>query len=327
MNVSIIRLRTIATLAVIMIHVSAIFLYQPINKAWLIGGGFDSVSRFCVPLFLMISGALLLGKSEPAKVFVKKRMSKILIPFVAWGIFYYAFDRKFSLSSMSVDEMSLSFLKGENHFHLWYLYLIIPIYLIIPLLQRVVSQLSTKILLYYICLSFVVTGIDKTAMVFFDIDVPLYEAGFSVYLSYVVLGYLMIKRNLFQNHVKLMYVLGGVGAFITFSGTYLHARMLGMYNGYFFDYTSVNVLFLTIGVTLFFLQVKAHASNLTLAISENSFGIYLVHPLFIYYARPVIELWTSNTWLHIGSLFVVVTGVSWLAAFVMKKTPFLRHCV
>lgn len=58
-------LRVIATVSVIFLHVSAEIptLYKKIpDDIWWIGNFFDGAVRFCVPLFLMISGALLLGK-------------------------------------------------------------------------------------------------------------------------------------------------------------------------------------------------------------------------------------------------------------------------
>ena len=77
-------LRAIAILAVIVIHVSS----PVVNRAygsnmtyWWIGHVFDSAVRFAVPLFLMISGAMLLTKEYNLREFYKKRVVRVLLPF------------------------------------------------------------------------------------------------------------------------------------------------------------------------------------------------------------------------------------------------------
>ena len=83
------NLRNIATFSVIFVHAAAIYVlnFQNISlESWRIANFLDSFVRFCVPAFLMISGALLLNKEEDITVFINKRLKRVLIPFIFWTV-------------------------------------------------------------------------------------------------------------------------------------------------------------------------------------------------------------------------------------------------
>ncbi|MDQ6971139.1 MAG: acyltransferase family protein, partial [Mariprofundaceae bacterium] len=76
--------RVLAVFAVILVHVSDGFVshYPMGSEYWWIGNIYDSAVRWCVPVFVMISGALLLdpAKHENLNTFYRKRFSRICIP-------------------------------------------------------------------------------------------------------------------------------------------------------------------------------------------------------------------------------------------------------
>ena len=89
-------LRVLATIAVVTIHVSAGYVsVLDANNAsrWMAGNLFESISRASVPIFVMISGALLLKGTKDISVgeFLQKRASKVIIPFIAWSAIFYAY--------------------------------------------------------------------------------------------------------------------------------------------------------------------------------------------------------------------------------------------
>ena len=92
-------LRVIAILGVLCIHVAApyvtMYLKLP-NIQWQASVVLNGLVRWCVPIFFMVSGALLLGrKEEPLTNFFKKRANRILIPFIIWSIGYYIWRQFF----------------------------------------------------------------------------------------------------------------------------------------------------------------------------------------------------------------------------------------
>jgi len=87
--------RIVAIYAVVFLHVSAaVVLGNEVGtEYWWIGNIYDSAMRWCVPTFVMISGALLLDpdKQEDLKTFYAKRLSRILIPILFWSAFFSIF--------------------------------------------------------------------------------------------------------------------------------------------------------------------------------------------------------------------------------------------
>jgi len=83
--------RIIAVLAVIMIHVSSKFVvsYDISSVEFLCGNIFDSISRIGVPLFVMISGALMLD--EERNVNIKQNIKSVVCLLLFWSIVYCFF--------------------------------------------------------------------------------------------------------------------------------------------------------------------------------------------------------------------------------------------
>ena len=88
-----------------------------------------------VPLFVMLSGALLLGKEEPLKVFLQRRMQRVLIPFLVWSVVVYAIlfwqDGGRSLTSFVCSYTVKSLTEGVYGIY-WYVYMLIGLYAITP---------------------------------------------------------------------------------------------------------------------------------------------------------------------------------------------------
>ena len=85
--------KIIAAFAVIMLHISSYFLYNSyLDFNWWTANLFDSSARWCVPVFVMISGYLLLSpeKNYTTLDFYKKRINRIIIPLIFWTVFFLA---------------------------------------------------------------------------------------------------------------------------------------------------------------------------------------------------------------------------------------------
>lgn len=69
------NIRAVSTIAVVILHVAAPILYkygEITEENWNIGNFYDGMVRFCVPVFFMLSGALLLSKDYELSYFLKK---------------------------------------------------------------------------------------------------------------------------------------------------------------------------------------------------------------------------------------------------------------
>ena len=135
------NLRALAIFAVIILHTSFEGFYNyghfSVNK-WLTATFFDSSVRFCVPIFLMITGALLLGKREELNVFLRKRFTRIIMPFLFWSfIYFFVFSiNDFSKLNFRLLLQFANSMRIGVYYHFWYIYMLIGIYLTIPILSK-----------------------------------------------------------------------------------------------------------------------------------------------------------------------------------------------
>ena len=139
-------LRIIAALAVIMIHTSGIPF---VNYA-------NSLSRFAVPVFLMISGALMLNENK--KITFKDIFKKILfftLVILFWNvthaIFFQVIERLYQHQKIYLANIVTTTILG--HFHFWYMYLLLGLYLITPILRLFIKKSNIKFINYYVILA------------------------------------------------------------------------------------------------------------------------------------------------------------------------------
>lgn len=119
--------KTIAIFGVLIVHVTDDVYVQPMDGNWLIGNCFGSISRACVPLFLMCTGVLFLN-GDKGKVSTKNILCR-KIPRLLAALFFWATVYKFynlsAAKDLSVDAITTSLIElltFNHHFHLYYLH-------------------------------------------------------------------------------------------------------------------------------------------------------------------------------------------------------------
>lgn len=265
-------LRVFACFAVILLHYSGAYKYRFGIDTFDLGIFFFTITRWSVPIFLMISGALLLGKNIDIITFYKKRFLRILPPFIFWTIIYLFFKNTLKIN----DIISLIFVEGAS-FHFWYVYLIIGVMLFLPFLTSWSEKRDKKSLIIFILLWFYwliipnrykeySTGIDFTY--------------FSSYIGYLVLGYYLHIKNVKRYDLIVGLILFLIG--------FLYSYYATIQISYKFEkaveinqrYLSWNVVLMSTGVFLLFKKIKKEIFfKIIREISKYSFGIYLCHIL------------------------------------------------
>ena len=156
--------RIIAILAVVFLHVAGNVVTESDigSEYWWYGNLYDSFVRWCIPVFVMISGALLLNPSkiESLRAFYAKRVSRILIPVMFWSAVFLL--RWASNSAMGDQEMlALELLKrllsGKPHDHMWFLYMIIFLYLFTPFFRKIVANSTRRELVIFVVATFLIS--------------------------------------------------------------------------------------------------------------------------------------------------------------------------
>lgn len=153
------ELRIFAALAVVLLHVastkvkSSALLYEDFY-IWL--SAYHMITRFAVNCFVMITGALLLRKEKQLTIsqLWKKYIPKVLILFAIWSAVYIAVNllkSQMQGNTVSFHGVWKTFLYG--HYHMWYLYMLVGLYMITPILREVVKN---KTLVEYVLILSVV---------------------------------------------------------------------------------------------------------------------------------------------------------------------------
>ena len=142
-------LRCLAILLVIALHVTAPIMVSPTlaqTNTWLACMVLDPLVRVGVPLFLMISGCLMLDdpRSREITPFYKKQLPKLLIPLVVWNGIYFAVAVLTGSQPLSLS-VFLQLLLGQGvKYHMWYIYMLLGIYLICPFLRRLIETCTPR---------------------------------------------------------------------------------------------------------------------------------------------------------------------------------------
>ncbi|HMU70790.1 MAG TPA: acyltransferase family protein, partial [Chitinophagales bacterium] len=204
--------RFIATFAVVQLHVATPWLWRESDTDsyfWIVCIMFDTIGRAGVPIFLMISGALLLSHQEPIGNFFKKRFVRVFVPLIFWTVIYeirILADHHYLHGGVSADnifEVLKNPFSGPVYDHLWFLYMIIGMYLVTPLLRKIVPVLSRIDQWYLLGL-----------WVFSDILLPLvyhyydFSLGFDIplvtpYLGFYLMGYYLMHHQFTAKQIRI----------------------------------------------------------------------------------------------------------------------------
>ena len=160
-------IRTLAIFLVVLLHSSlmTLQLFPSSSPYWWAASVYKSIALPCVPLFIMLSGALLLQPAkvnEPTRVFLKKRLSRVGLAFAFWTAIYTIWSFYISNTPITLANVgqSISFdLFSGAYYHFWFIYLIVGLYLITPILRVVIAYGGDKMIRYLILVWFVGVGI------------------------------------------------------------------------------------------------------------------------------------------------------------------------
>lgn len=108
---------------------------------------FDSFVRSCVPLFVITSSYLLFPLRSSTGQFFRRRASRLLIPFILWSL-AYAFIWGEPVDNLRALLLNFNYSAG----HLWFVYMLIGVYFIMPLLSPWAERVSRRELQFYLCL-------------------------------------------------------------------------------------------------------------------------------------------------------------------------------
>ena len=319
-------LRVIATIAVIFIHV--------FSKGYVIGLGSynwylnvigDSLVRWAVPAFFMISGALFLNpeKDVTLKDILRKYIPRIAVAYVFWWVFYSAFF--ITGDWFRSGEFVSKWLKP--HVHLWFLPMLIGVYLLIPLLRKIAADekiLRYSLILWTICIfgSFVFEDVFTQITDLFKLAPLIGYAGF------FLLGRYLSITSFDRRQRVVIYIVGIIGALIGVGGNLIVSLQKGVVDYMFLNYLSPHVLLMAMAVFVF---VKEHADKWSKRFTEyvrnDLFGIYLVHFIWLSIINQEVVRDMCNQIVTLPVITVLIFVLSLYTTKLIRLIPVLRNVV
>ncbi len=218
-NVSADIIRIIAAYFVIFSHSTDRFVLYTVLKtssAWHIIYYLNTLSRVAVPLFVVLSGYLILNRSKikTVKEFYNKRFSRILYPFIIWLAIYYGWTVYWDGTTLTWSFIGQT-LWGANIWHLYFLIIILELYLITPLLERF-NDTKTRFQQTILFASLVALSITCSLLVLLHINIQAYSLTiFIPYIGYFYAGYFLRDIKVNKLWMAIFFALYLILAYIT----------------------------------------------------------------------------------------------------------------
>ncbi|MDF9824772.1 surface polysaccharide O-acyltransferase-like enzyme [Breznakia sp. PF5-3] len=342
--------RIVATFFMVMIHVVAPLWggTSASSDEWGIMNIYDSIARFCVPLFLMISGALMLDKNKEKSTtdLFKKNILRIIIAFVFWSaiylIPYYFYD-----GVRVKTQFMLKFQGG--HYHMWFLFTILGIYLMIPLIKSFIydDKKCKYFLILWLVFSIIIPNIYLISELFPNLPHFLQDEFRFLstlsekiqpslvlgYVGYFVLGYYLHNKEISSKLTTIINISAIIGIVATIIMTKRVSILRGENVMYFYEFLTPNVLLPSIAVMISAKKLVPNEMNLTMtkvltSLSKLSLGIYLSHALFeIILRRNGINVNSLNYMYMVPILTLLIYLLSAFTTYIISKIPVLRKYI
>lgn len=279
-------IRVFAILMVILLHCICEYNADTANfgtAMWWGTCALNELTRAGVPMLFMISGYLLLGsdKSYNIREFYKHRFSKFIGQFLGFSIFYYFFFCIKDGVPFSASGFFAQFFNSGTAYHLWFMYSLFALYLMVPFLKRIVDNVSIKGLLILFLMTVFQGGIKPLVNTFAGdaFYLKLFEDGFVGYAGYMILGYILGNVKLPRITEYIMYAAGlaSVALFAYWNGNFaIETGTAPFDNAYM-----LNHYIIAAAIFILCKNMLNRPSRAVYCGALMSFDVYLIHVFFL----------------------------------------------
>jgi surface polysaccharide O-acyltransferase-like enzyme len=330
------NLRIIALYAVIVLHCSSPLLMAygkvPLPDWWA-ADFLNAITRFAVPAFVMITGALLLHKEDEPGSFLKKRLSRVVVPFLFWSLVYVGYswyneDIAFGRDLWADTRQVLHLLLHGSAYHLWYVYMLIGLYFFIPVIGKFVRNAGEKEIIYFLIVWFAVMLISQPYLVRYNPAVDMHY--FAGYAGYLVLGHYLAFKDFNVRHLRLwMVMLALCSIAVIVFGSYWVIRY-PQWPGTLF-YEPVNPMIVMLSSAIFIIA-KLTVPKVSPAIikirdfaGKYNYGIYLGHALVLFFLDDLagISYKLCTPIISIPLTALICFLITLLVVWAINKIPFV----
>ena len=324
-------LRCLACAAVVVLHCAGATLAidTPGTARFFLLNLLDSGVRWSVPVFIMLSGMFLL---DPERSFSwpswRRRVLRLaLLTLVAAYLFALWDSRQAHPGAEHLLEALILLVRGELHYHLWFLPMLLGLYLLIPPMRALIQGASRRTLWYVVGLWAVVTlclGTLHRAFPGGPLQAWLNMLNLQVagYAGYFLLGYVLKTCSVRPRAEKALYALGALGLVATWAGTELLSLQAGSFQPLLYGYLTPNVALTAAASFLLCRRLEVGRHPICAKLSALTLGVYVLHPTFIevgnLFGLPRGE-W--NVALCIPAQVLLVSAAAFLTTWLLRHIP------
>lgn len=326
-------LTLVATFLVILLHTAA-GPFSYFHLAWSVSVMYEVLGQIAFPLFLLIAGYHSLNKNESLLSTLKKRVLNLVFPLAVWSVIYLFYNQQVNASVAKVSFLDL--LSKPIYPHLWFIYTLILLYLVTPLLNTFIQNGSQQRINYTLTVWFILASVY---MLFDNVKVNLIEGlpvpspsniDKVVYLSgfYIIGG--VVRRFNINPKATISTVIFIISSVLTAVMTYSLSISTFSPNRVFLFYSAPTMV--VVSLACFFMLLNAGfrwskwAFNLVRALSRLSLGIFFVHIIVL---ETIFSVFTIDFEGYYSALtiplvallcFIISAAIVWL----LRRVPWLR---
>lgn len=257
------------------------------------------------------------------------RAMRFLTVLIVWTIIYYLFNTYYMGQTVNLKKLA----EVPAEAHLWYLYVMIPIYLVLPFLQAMCRGLDARLEKAFIIIGGILVVLQPImyyAKINLYFGIPIF--GDRVYIYYLFIGYFIAKYKeklpkkknlwlgLFIGSSLAMVIATAIGSSIMGH----HMEQLLTYGCPFIIVSSIAFFIMILQAGNGNLQLKKTVRKVIDVCCECSFGIYLIHILFLDNFKKHVKAFEVSAYWAVPALVVSILVVSLLSVYLYKRIAGLR---
>ncbi|WP_029906554.1 acyltransferase [Prevotella sp. 10(H)] len=317
-------LRTLTIYAVFIIHVCGVRWYSTVGTSeWFVLNTYMTMLRWCIPVFFMLSGIIVLDPNYNLsfKKLYTKSLPRLICALVFWSILYRTLSPLTSMI-LNIKEVTMDdwhriyteIIFGTPWHHLWFMYAIIAIYFLAPLIRIFTANAEKKHYFYFLILYFVFGSVIPKINAAYNVHISFGIYELYSYTGYFIAGYFFAKYDLSTLQKRILYA-AGILTLLYMLGTSTYLGLQGYASTQFFENMGPHTMILAFFVFVLAKNVisnskglQKYQNNKYITLFANcSLGIYLVHDFF----NILLGLLNINT-----GTFPAIISVPLLALFV-----------
>lgn len=338
-------LKVIATFSVILAHVCSTALgafenssMSSLNEEVYYGIYFvlRNITRYAVPVFLMITGALFLDKRKEITIdkLLKKYILKYTIVVIVFSWVFAMANMYVRTRQISLENILLSFqmmIENKSWEHMWYMYALIGVMLIIPLIKKFVCYSTEYEIRYIIIVSLIFVSLVPFLNSILSIKIGIQFPIASIYVVYVLIGYYISNKKSRLNNLKYLAILSLSMTIVAMSS--MLSKLKGIDIEYIIHYSSPFIVMMS--YSLFSIVCNIYDENPNIfknnrfisIVSKNSLGIYIIHMGWVHVIYSVLDY---NPFVYVPILnaiflVIVVFILTFISVMIMKKIPYIKN--